>query len=359
VIELSDAATSVLGRSFRYYLAVDSWYGGDLLAADIPVTTGSEEVDRSLKVPERLTLTVPRVDRGTSWSPVAYDHPLAANGQRLRVQLGIGLGGADVEWFQRGWYLIGESSVDADTVTVTATGLLTLIDEARLVSPYQPTLTMISTIRGLVEPALTVVVDDSVADRSVPAGINFDQDRLQAVLDLLDAWPATASVDPDGYLFVTSTTIDTTPVLALTNGAGGTVITATGSSTREGGYNVVVSQGSAADGGAVQGVAYVSSGPHSYTGEFSPLPVPYFFDSPLLTTNAQCTASSQTILARLQRSNTVSFDIEMVPHPGMQTGDVVSITTDDHTDLACTVEHLALPLTADGGAQKCTVRSLA
>lgn len=359
MIELSDVAASVLTRSYRYHLAVESWRGEELLADDVPVDSATEEADRSLRIPERVTFTVPRVDRGVSWSPVAADHPLAANGQRLRVQLGVGVGRGAVEWFTRGWFLIQDAQVDMDRVEVSAVGLLTLIDEARLVSPYQPTGTLVSTLRGLVEPALTVDVSADLTDRSVPSGINYDEDRLGAVLELLDAWPADAYINPDGYLSVVPAEQDTTPVLSLTDGVGGTVIKACGSSTREGGYNVVVARGTASDGGQVQGVAYdTSGGPKAYSGPFNPLPVPHFYSSPLLTTVGQAQAAAATILARLQRTAGLEFDVEMVPHPGLQIGDVVSLTTAEYTALSCSVEQLRLPYTAAGGAQTLRVRSL-
>ena len=48
-------------------------------------------------------------------------------------------------------------TLSTSTVTVTAMSLLTLIDEARLTAPYQPTGSFVSTLRALVEPALGLV----------------------------------------------------------------------------------------------------------------------------------------------------------------------------------------------------------
>jgi hypothetical protein len=359
MISLSDEALSVLTRSYTYHLAVESWLDDQLLSDAVPVASAREETDRGVKVPERVTFTVPRVDRGTSWSPVADDHPLAAKGQRLRVQLGVGLSGDQVEWFQRGWFVIHDSKADGDTVTVNAVGLLALVEEARLVSPYQPTGTLVSTLRGLIEPALTVDVSPDLADRSVPSGVNYDEDRLGAVLELVDAWPAEAHVTEDGYLYVRPPSTSTAAVLELTNGVGGTVITTTGESTREGSYNAVVARGTASDGGQIQGVAYdYANGPLRYGGPFNPLPVPYYFASPLLTTTTQCTAAAQTVLDRLRRESALRFTAEIVPHPALQAGDIVSITTDDYTGLACSIEALSLPYTAGGGSQSLTLRSL-
>lgn len=359
MIELSETAESVLTRSHTRFLVVESWLDGELLAANIPITDAREETDRSLNVPERVTLTVPREADGITWAPDTVDAPLAANGQRLRVQLGIGIGNGETEWFQRGWFVITAAEVNGDEVNVSAEGLLTLVNEARLVSPYQPSGTLISTLRGLVEPALTVDVTNAPDDRAVPTDVNFDEDRLGAVWDLIDAWPAQMTTSADGVLVVTDVEDDPTPVLTLTDGTGGTIIRSTGSSTREGAYNVVVARGTASDGGQVQGVTYdTSDGPTAYGGPFNPLPVPYFYFSPLLTTVAQAQAASASILARKIRDVGLEFTVEMVPHPGLQVGDVVQITTNLYTELPCSVESLSLPYLPEGGSMGLIVRSV-
>lgn len=355
MITLSARATDALTGSHHRYFAVESWRNGILLAAEVPAATGNEEVDRTLTVPERVTFTVPRTDRGTSWAPVGTDHPLAANGQTLRVKLGVGLALGEIEWFQRGRFLIQQAVPNGDVVTVDAVGMLTWIDEARLVSPYQPTGTLASTLRGLVEPALTVAISTALVDRSVPAGASYDEDRLAAVFELLDAWNAEGVVDPQGVFQVTPAAQSLVPVLTLTDGVGGTVITTDGSSTREGAYNAVVARGTASDGGQVQGVAYDSTAtsPKFYGGPFNPLPVPKFFASPLLTSAYEASLAAATILARIQRQTGKLYTVEMVPHPALQAGDVVSLN-----GVICSVETLTLPYHADGGSQRLTARSL-
>lgn len=357
MITLSAEATGVLGRSYSYHLRVQSWRGGDLLHDDLPVSAASEEADRTIRVPERVTLTLPRISRNTSWSPVEDDHPCAANGQRIRVELGVGIGGGQVEWFQRGWYLIQDTTTEGDTVTVTAVGLLALVEEARLVSPYQPTGTLVSTLRGLIEPALTVVVDDALTDRAVPSGINYDEDRLGAVNELLDAWPADSYVTEEGYLYVGPADVTGTSVATLTNGVGGTIITASGESTREGAFNAVVARGTTSAGIQVQGVTYdLSGGPKSYGGPFNPLPVPYFYFSPLVTTAAQAKAAATKIMNRLKRQTGRAFTVDTVPDPRLQVGDFLTVTTDDVTNQLVSVETLTLPLTP-GGTMKLGVRT--
>lgn len=361
MIGLSAAALSVLAAGgYRYYRRVESWRDGQLLAADVPVATAGEETDRTLRVPERVTLVVPRQVAGESWAPNDEDSPLKAAGQRLHVKLGIGLARGQVEWFARGRFLIQDSQANGDQVDVTAVGMLTLIDEAKLVSPYQPTSGLIATLRALVEPALTVLVDAGLVDRTPPAGINYDSDRLGAVLELLDAWAADAAVDPEGFLSVAPAVQSTTPVLSLTDGVGGTVIRAAGGSTRADAANVIVARGTASDGSQVQGTALITTGPTRNGGPFNPLPVPFFFSSPLLTSVAECNAAAATIAARKRREASAAYRVEMVPHPGLQTGDVVALTASDPplTAAPCTVERLTLPYTNPVGQQILTARSL-
>jgi hypothetical protein len=353
---MSATATALLTGSYTSHVRAESWYGGTLLATDIPIASGGEQRDRSLKVPERVVLSVPRIDGGTDWTPSENDSPLAANGQRLRVELGVQIGINKIEWLQRGWFVIQRSQIEGDTIAVECRGLLHLIDEARLVSPYQPTGTVLSTLRGLIEPALTVL-NSGVTDRAVPADVNFDEDRLGAVSEILDAWPADGQVNPQGLFEIRPSADDgTVPVLSLAEETG-TVVETAGASTREGSWTVVVARGTASDGGAVQGIAYLSTGPKAYNGLFNPLPVPYFFSSPLLTSPTLAGAAAQTVMLRLARKAARLLEVELVPHPGLLLGDVVSLTSRVYTGNAV-IEQLDLPYVAQGGSMRLLVRCL-
>lgn len=351
MITLTTAAAGAVTGSWSMTCRVESWRADTLLAEDIPIAAGTEEVDRSLNVPERVTLSVPRFDRGVSWAPGNDpSHPLAPWGQRLRCSIGVDLGANGIEWVQRGWFLITDAQTQDDTVAVTATGLLALIDEARFVVPFQPTGTLVSTVRDLVEPALTVSVDAGLTDRAVPSGMAWDEDRLGGLMELLDAWPADAYVTPDGYLSVVPATDSTSSVLDLTDGTGGTVLRWNTEQTRDGGFSLVVARGQAADGGQVQGIAYATDDATGFTSAFNPLPVPFFYFSPLLTTNSQCTLAARTVLARKQRLAHKTVHFQAVPHPGLQDGDRVTVTSAalGVSAAAGIVEQLVMPYTPDG-----------
>lgn len=363
MITLSAAAQSALDSGYTYHLRVESWLGATLLADAVPVADGQEDTMRPLRVPDRITLTVPKVDaQGYMWAPGNDPfHPLATNGQRLNVKLGIGVGNSVVEWFQRGWYVVEQTDGTGDSVKVEAVGLLHLVDEARLVSPYQPAGTLLSTLRGLVEPAMTVVMSSALTDRAVPAGINYDEDRLGAVLELLDAWPAQASVTPTGYLYVEPATPPTAALVTITNDpAARTIVSAGGESSRRGAWNAVVARGTDSSGGQVQGVsALPPSNPRVPGGPFNPLTVPFFYFSPLLTTVSQAALAAETIRLRKGRDGARAYRVEMVPRPNLQLGDPVNLVIDEEPDgLLCTVEEAGLPLRPSGGAHQVLLREV-
>jgi hypothetical protein len=347
-------AAMVGGSSRVVRVRVESWLGSDLLDDSVPIASGSEETDLSLNVPERVTLTVPRTVDGDSYSPTFFDHPLAANGQRLRVLLGIDTSRGHTEWIQRGWFILQDSRADGDQISVTATGLLSLIDEAKLISPYQPTGTFGATIRGLLEPALMVDLTDAPEDRTVPASITFDENRLDAVNELLDAWPAVGRVAENGIFKIMS--VDP-PAVSLSLSHHDNVIRDVGASTRDGAFNCVVARGTAADGGVVQGVAYDHSGAHNFDGDFNRLPVPYFFNSPLLTTVAQCNSAAATILARLRREAAEELELEAVPDPRIQVGDRVEAESIERPATTADVQKIVLPYTAGGGSMRLGLRA--
>lgn len=360
MIDISDTAAAVMTGGYTMHTRIESWLGPDLLDDDIPVDTGSETNDVTLNVPETIELNVPRLDRGTSYSPgSAVDHPLACWGQRLRIYLGVGIG-LQVEWIRRSWYYITDTETSGDTVTVTASGLLGLVQEAGLISPVSSGGTYKSMIRQLVEPALTVDFTNAPTDRAVPTGTTWTDGRLDALYELLDAWPATAYIDQDGVLQVVTVGDTDTSSLDLTDGQGGTTMQWGGSVTRDGAASAVVARGYDATGADVQAVAYDNgtNSPTQYGGPFNQLPVPFLFFSPLLTTVAQCQAAANTILARRQRQASRTIVTEAVPYLALQARDGVT-TTAETLGIADTfgiVDKLIMPLTATSGSMHLEVR---
>jgi hypothetical protein len=347
VLDMSDEALAVVQRSFTMDVRAECWLDGQLLTDSIPIGDGGEERDRSMAIPERIQLTVPRRDRGFDWDPGADPaHPLAAYGQQLRIDYGVQLG-THWEWINRGWFLITSSDAEGDTVSVELQGLLTLIDEAKLVAPFQPSSsdTLVSTARALVEPALTCQFDGALVDRAASSSMQWDSDRMEALGEIASSWAADYRVTEDALLLWEPLSDDGEPVLSITDGAGGTVVRWQAATSRDGAFNVVVAQGEDSSGNQLQGVAYDTdpNSPFMYGGPFNRLAVPYTYSSPLLTTVAQCRLAASTTLQRLRRQNARRLGVTMVPHPGLMTGDIIAVTGQGLRNQPCVIETLSLP----------------
>lgn len=361
MIDVSDEAADImLSGGYTMYTRVESWKGGDLLDDNIPIESGSETVDVTLNVPEAIELTVPRLYRGTNYAPGSdVEHPLACWGQRLRIYVGVGTS-SGVEWIRRQWAYIDSTKVDGDAVNISALGLLGLVQEANFISPVAAAGTYGSMLKQLVEPAITVDLTNAPADRAMPSGTTWDSGRLDAVNELLDAWPATAYVNEDGILVVVAVGDATVSSLALSDGIGGTTMAWGGGVTREGAASAVVARGYDSTGSDVSGSAFDrdSGSPTYYLGDFNALPVPFEYFSPLLTTTDECTAAAQTVLARRKTQASRKLTTEAVPYLALQARDAVTVTSEtlSITGALGIVDQVTMPLTANSGGMSLGVR---
>lgn len=362
MIDVSAAAADIMATGdYQMYTRVESWFGSDLLDGDVPIDTGTETVDVTLNVPESIHLTVPALYEGVSYVPGdAIDHPLACWGQRLRINVGVGLAGGTVEWIRRQWCYITDTDVEGDSVNVTASGLLGLVLEADLISPVTAAGQFGAMLRQLVEPALTVDLSLAPTDRTIIGAVTWDGGRLDAVGDLLDGWPAVAWQNEDGVLVVLPQGDSEFPALDLTDGAGGTTMQWGTVVTREGGASAVVARGNTVAGTDVQGVVYDAEdgSPTEYGGLFNPLPVPYVWYSPLLTTGAQCNAAAAVILARRKAQAARRVTTDAVPNLALQARDGITVTS-ERLGLDARfgiVDQLTMPLTAKSGPMQLGVR---
>jgi hypothetical protein len=185
----------------------------------------------------------------------------------------------------------------------------------------------------------------------------------------MDAWPAQARITSNGYLAITAVPSDPVSadvVFSFTDGINGTVMEYSSTITREGAYNAVIAEGQYDDDrGALAGLPIIHTAldtdpesPYSLTGNFSPYLVPFKFDSPLLNEHVPTLLAATTRLRNLHLKASRTVQIQAVPHPAIQLGDAVSVTS---TRLGLSaelgrVDAFTLPYSADGGAMEVTVR---
>ncbi len=351
-----DGFDGILTTSHVVTSQVDVWLGSNLLAQRVPILSGTLAVSVDQQVPERLTITVPIADptTGLSWSPRSPGDPLAHYGQRIRVSRGVRRGRQELQ-VQLGWFQITTWKDDGYRLEVEALGLMTILDQARLLVPSAPATG--TTFKGemlrLVDGLLPLHFSSAIVDRTCPTTFAWEDDRIGAVYELADAWPARLRVDNSGILQVlppndNAATAGISWVENTTN-----VIVSTGrTGTRDGVYNAVVANGTNTDDPNVPPVhaEAFNLDPYSpirWNGPYGR--VPKFFASPLLTTSGEALAAAQTLL---QSSGDLAQPImlEVVPDPRVELDDRIDVTTVTLATTRGRVIGYTLPMLAADGA---------
>lgn len=352
---VSEQLAAMLNESHQVTVALACYYDGRPVADEVPVTEGSLEIDGTAAVPGQLSATLPRylhnpVD-GTEIDLLPTtddDAPLGCAGTQVAVMYSVQLPGEEKrESVDLGWYRISSWEEGDGTVSITATSLEAIIEEARLLTPVTiaKNTAFSAAAKTLVDGLLPLKVTANPAKTTTMDP--FEEDRLEALTALVTAWPARMFVNSAGVLEIAPPINDATdPIVAtLTDGEGGTVITSPTSGSRDGVYNAVKASGEAdGDVAPVSAVAYLSSGPRRWNGPYGN--IPYFYSSPLLTTRAQCAAAART---RLQTLQVIAepIEVEIAPDPRLEPGDVVRVNHHGWTRLI-RIDSISLPLSYAG-----------
>lgn len=351
---VSSLMALILNESREVHVSLAAYYDGRPVADEIPITDGSLEIDATASVQGSISATVPRFitnpDDGKvrDLLPRKESDPLACSGSRVVVMYSVQIPGqAKRETVNLGWYRITSWDEGDGTISITAASLESLVEESRLLSPVTIAkgTTFASAARTLVGGLLPVNITANAAKTS--ALDPFEEDRLEALISLVTAWPARMKVGISGALEIRPPFNDATDAIALvlTDGEDGTVIHSPTSGNRDGVYNAVRASGEAeGDKAPVSAVAYLSSGPRRWNGPYGN--IPYFYASPLLTTKAQATAAAKTRLASLQVI-AAPVEVEIAPDPRLEPGDVIELNHRGGKRLV-RIDSLSLPLSYAG-----------
>jgi hypothetical protein len=364
-------SSEVLAGAAHWAPSVSAWRGATSLAEEVPITAGRLTASADQDIPERLTFTVPewasttQHPNGFSWVPDGPRHPLSSMGQFVEVGINVwssvtgGDPGAPPSSVTRlGRFQIQDWDHDDSTgsVQVECVGLLQRVADARFRTPMvpRPTGTLVSEFKRLMVSGVPVEFSAELVDRAVPQAFGWDEDRLGALMEIVEAWPARMRVDQNGTLQVLPPlSSQPTPVLTLTDGERGTLIGAPRAGGRDGVFNVVVARSSATDEPSrapLQAVAEVVEGdltPSVY-GE-----VVRYWSSPLATSSGQLAAAARTILADSVRPAKVRV-VTCAPDPRVELDDVLGLVRDGSTAQGWVVGY-DLPLTVADGAMWITV----
>ena len=329
---------------------VGSWLDGEFLG-DIPVSGGSLTWSTGRDVLGTLTIDVPEQDSdGFLWNPGANPtHPLARYGQELTVDVTVRDPASSAEQTWRvGRYLIAGWEVADGVVSVEANSMMQRVSEDRFITPEatRTNSTITSEAQRLVPKSLACEIDSALTDRPVPS-MSWDESRIDSLKEIASAWPARLREARDGTIQFLSTLPDVpTPELSLTDGEGGTVVSAPQSDSRDGVFNIVVARGQDSDGSgkpSFQGVAQQEVGPLRVGGPYGS--VPRFFSSPLITNNTMAQRTASTMLADAIKSSTVR-KITCAPDPRIWLDTALEVVWEESREWGF-VSGFTLPLLGD------------
>lgn len=321
--------------------------------AAIPILGGSVTLDATAQVRGSLQLLT---DGNRTW-PRRADSLLTPYGHEVYVERGVMLSDAQVIYVGLGYFRIkipAQDEAPDGPIDLAGADRMRGIQRARLLSPrqYGAGATVGFVVEDLVlERYPSAVVEWDAGDtETIPRSVVVERDRYEFLDQLIKAQGKIWYWDHRGALQIRTAPSTANPVFDINAGANGVLVSSSRKLTREGVYNAVVASGEAADTEApARGVAVdaEASSPTYFYGPFGP--VPRFFTSPFLTTDAQAAGAAAAMLGR-QLGLPYVVDFAMVPNPALEPWDPVRIrhATTEGFEIH-TIQTLTVPLTAQAG----------
>lgn len=330
-----------LAGSHSPWVQADAWYDGRVSYQNLPVEDWSVVADSTLTVSRSMSLTVRGDDPRLRVSDV--DSPLSAHGAEINIKAGVDLGEAGARFVSLGWFRVTDSDskptvhryqprgdvppIDVTTgVTAAAAGKdrghklakdrFTTTEFTRALSLHEEVARL---CRGIV-PVGRHDVDNVAVGRLV-----YEQDdRLRALDDVAKVGGGRLCLTPDGEA-VLRPRVGTGDLWVLPEMH---LVDVEEHSTDDGFYNGVVVRGT--NGAAkIEHFEPERDGPLRWDGPAGR--VPYFFESPLLTTAPMVYKAAQTTLADIILRRQSLIRMTTVSNPALEEYDRIRWSYAGHT----------------------------
>lgn len=354
---VSGAFLQALRQSHTPVVKADLYSGAMLLAAGLPVSDGTLNVDAGSPVRRTATVSI----ASSALVPWAATDPLAPYGNEIQLSLGVQYPDRSQELVPVGRLRIDEAgpSTGSSLITLQCSDRVKKLQEAQFLAPFQSITnhTIVAEITRLIVGALPgQVVTNQTTATTLATLMSWTQDRWGAISDMATSIGAEVIFDPGGTCFIRPVpTLALSPVWTIDAGAAGVMVSAQRTLNRQNVYNAVVATSDPIDGTPpVQAIAY-DFDPNSATnwlGNFGQ--VPRFYTSALITNTAQATTAANGVLARSVGS-AFSVNFAAVPNPALDGGDVIQIVYPTGQVELHMIQTLSLSLA--NGAMSGTTRS--
>ncbi len=318
----------------------------------IDIIGGDVKLDGTAEIRSTLELETP----GQAMWPEAPTDLLTPYGNEIYVERGVRYSDLTVEYVGLGYFRTQEPGQDEapnGPITISGRDRMAGIIDGRLLAPVQFTAgttvgAVMSALILEVYPSAVIEWDDATDAEPIPRSSIASEDRYEFLDELIKAHGKIWYWDHRGALVIKSVPDPTEPVLEVRSGEGGVLVKMSRKLTRDGVYNAVVASGEGADTAApVRGVAVDDSptSPTYFYGRFGP--VPRFYSSPFLGSDAQAFDAASSLLRR-NLGLPYSVDFTAVPNPALEPWDAVRIRADRNSSIETHVlESLTIPLVAN------------
>lgn len=358
--DVSAAFLAAVDGSNTPVVTVDIWHGGEIVRQGLRPAGGLGEWDASRDVEGRLDLVV--MDPESTGSRLS--ETIHAIGMRANVRAGFEMAGT-IETVSMGWFDLydvhhteawewfewtDQAVKTSDLVTIQGLDFLSVVSASPFLEPTQPTAgadawaTIEELCLGIIQTN-----DPGLPSKTIPGGIVFEWDRLDAIKQIAKLWDAKVVVDSNGQLtLVTASSGD-----AIADfGVKINIAQWKSQSNSANLHNGVTFLGKdPVTGAELVGTATESDGLARWGGEFGYRPLRAASD--LMSTQAAVDAAAQTRLATEIASRAVTQTCDALWHPGIELRDKPKLVLPDR-DVQSEILGYSLPLA--GGAMSVTLR---
>jgi hypothetical protein len=367
LLPVSATFAAAVRSSHQIVIRADVWYGGQMIAGDVPVTGGTLTIDDDADIRSSGTVTV--ADAAGAWVPVIGQEATRITpwGHEIQLRYGVVLPSGGTEYVSLGWFRIQTVKVDerwrvdptgawmsgGAEIEIEIVDRMAVVDDSRFLTISQPPAAAkcLAEIRRLCAGLVPIAAWPVITDPNVPSDVIYDENRMAAIKSLAGVAGVKVFMDRAGNLAIRQLAVTTGGDITFTGAADGGLISVAEEYARDGMYNAVVARGEQdTDAAPVQGIAYDTdpASPTRWDGPFRR--VPAFYASPMITTVAQAQAAATTRLATYLKSRQQDLTIEILPNPAMDPGLTTVTVVTPRRSVTGRLRRLTLPLGADGAA---------
>lgn len=310
----------------------DVLLGADRLERNVPLTNVQLIADGTAQVEGVGSCDIVRSPlRGESWIPEGPGDMLAPFGPTLAISAHVHIEGLLDEQIPYGVYPItavptssaGYATVGGETIIIGESISLEFKD--RMHGVVHDTFTRPTapgtapTCYAELERLTGYTVARTLTDRPIRAGIFYEKERHEAVEQIARILGGVPYFNPVGQLQIRRDIAGTSVVELDVDD----VSPVTAALSTDGVYNGIVVTGKAEDGSEIRVEMWITQGPLSPSRWGRR--VPKFYHSDYLYTEALVVAEAESQLADLSRPAARLVEFDMLPHPLLEVGDVVTL----------------------------------